>query len=173
MKTQINSETQKAAYELAGMIYGVSLDGIVNRNEYEALKNWCFQNEVLCQHETFQRLYTQIQPIILDGKVNHEELAEITAILKDFLGEFETEESKHPNLYFLNGIFEGILASGDVNTYEVYRLNQWIEKHGHLRSSAPFDELIPLVESVLEDQRVDDHEALTLKKFFSTHLIHS
>lgn len=172
MKTQNNSEHQKAAFELAGMIYGISLDGVVNRNEYDALKNWCLQNETLCEHESFQKLYEQIQPLILDGKVNQEELQEMNEILKNFLGEFDSEENKHPNLYFLKGIFEGILASGDVNTYEIYRLNQWIEKHTHLREIKPFDELIPLVHSVLEDQKVDDAEAASLKNFFSTHLIH-
>lgn len=170
MKTQNNSETLKAAYELAGMIYGISLDGTVNRNEYEALKNWCFHNESLCQDSTFQKLYEKIQPIILDGKVNHEELHDLNQILKSFLGDFESEEVKHPNLYFLNGIFEGILASGDINTYEIYRLKQWLEKNSNLKGESPFDELIPLVESVLADQKVDDQEAIQLKEFFKNHI---
>jgi len=170
MNTQNNPETKKAAFELAGMIYGISLDGIVNRNEYEALKNWCFQNEPLCEHESFQKLFDKIRPIILDGVVNHEEMESIIVLLKSFLGDYEADQFKHPNLYFLNGIFEGILASGDINTYEIYRLKQWLEKNTNLRKEKPFDELIPLVESVLEDQKVDDYEAVQLKEFFKNHI---
>lgn len=170
MKTQSNEKTNQAAFELAGMIYGISLDGMVNRNEFEALKNWCTQNECLCGNQSFQDLFEKINPIIQSGTINHEELDEIKEILKSFLGDFEEEQSHHPNLYFLNGIFEGILASGDVNTYEIYRLNQWLEKNKHLEEESPFDELFPLIRSALADQKVDDQEALELKSFFKTHI---
>lgn len=170
MKNPNNQETTQAAFELAGMIYGISLDGVVNHNEFEALKNWCHQNECLCDNPSFQDLFEKIHPIILDGSINHEELDEINSILKSFLGDFEEEQAHHPNLYFLNGIFEGILASGDVNTYEIYRLNQWMEKNKHLENESPFDELLPLIKSALADQKVDDQEAAILKSFFQTHI---
>ncbi|MDX5337763.1 MAG: hypothetical protein LPK25_01975 [Cyclobacteriaceae bacterium] len=170
MKTQNDQETKHAAFELAGMIYGISLDGIVNRNEFEALKNWCIQNEILCENPSFLDLFEKIRPIIMDGNVNHEELDEINLILKSFLGDFETEQSFHPNLYFLNGIFQGIIASGDVNTYEIYRLKQWLEKNNHLEKESPFDELFPLIRTVLEDKKVDDKESAELKSFFQAHI---
>ncbi|GMQ24339.1 hypothetical protein Aoki45_10210 [Algoriphagus sp. oki45] len=165
-----DKETQKAAYQLAGLIYGVSLDGVVNKNEYEALKNWCSTNEPLCENENFQSLYEKIRPIVEDGKVNNEELEEMKNILREFVGDVGSEKLEKPNLYFLSGIFQGILASGDVNTYEIYRLNQWMEKNTHLQEHAPFDELFPLVKSVLEDKKVDNEEAMRLKEFFASHL---
>jgi hypothetical protein len=171
MQTHNNPETLKAAYELAGMIYGISLDGVVTRNEFDALKTWCNQKEMLCEDEPFQKIFEKIKPIIQHGNVNHEELDEMNQILKSFLGDFDTEEVKHPNLFFLNGIFEGILASGDINTYEVYRLKKWMEKNTQLRAESPFNELIPLVESVLKDEKVDDQEAIQLKRFFEDHLL--
>ena len=165
-----DKETQKAAYQLAGLIYGVSLDGVVNKNEYEALKNWCSINEPLCENENFQSLYEKIRPIVEDGKVNNEELEEMKNILREFVGDVGSEKLEKPNLYFLSGIFQGILASGDVNTYEIYRLNQWMEKNTHLQKHPPFDELFPLVKSVLEDKKVDNEEAIRLKEFFASHL---
>lgn len=163
-------ETQEAAYQLAGLIYGISLDGIVTKNEYNALKNWCNVHEGLCENETFQQLYSRVHPIIEDGKVNHEELEEMKLILREFVADIGSEKLDRPNLFFLHGIFEGILASGDINTYEVYRLNQWLEKNEHLRDHASFQELFELVHRVLEDQKVDDDEAKLLKSFFTDQL---
>ena len=58
-----NQEIRNAAFQLAGLIYGISLDGIVTKNEYEALKSWCHENEPLCELESFQNLHNQIKPI--------------------------------------------------------------------------------------------------------------
>lgn len=91
-------------------------------------------------------------------------------ILREFVADIGSEKLDRPNLFFLHGIFEGILASGDINTYEVYRLNQWLEKNEHLRDHASFQELFELVHRVLEDQKVDDEEAKLLKSFFADQL---
>ncbi len=164
------TEGKNAAYQLSGLIYGVSLDGVINRNEFQALKNWCQEYEHLCEIEAFQKLYCVVKPIVDDGQVNSEELEQIRNILTGFLEQFggRTDSS---NLHFLHGLFQGILASGDVNTYEIYKLNQWLEKNTALKTQAPYDELFWLVQRVLEDQKVDDAEAKRLKEFFSTHLV--
>ncbi len=167
MNPQSNSETKKAAFQLAGLIYGISLDGIVDRNEYLALKSWCGEFEPLCEQKEFQKLHHQIKPIIDDGKVNSEEIEEIKLILNRFLEEIGALNEEDGKLYFLNGIFKGILASGDVNTYELYRLNQWLEKNSSLKNTPPFTELFAIIQTVLEDKQVDDEEAKKLKTFFS------
>lgn len=167
MNTSNNSETKKAAFQLAGLIYGISLDGIVDRNEYLALKSWCGEFEPLCEQEEFQKLHSRIKPIIDDGKINSEEIEEIKIILNQFLDDLGALGEEDGKLYFLNGIFKGILASGDINTYEMYRLNQWLEKNASLRNAPPFNELFEIIQSVLEDKIVDDEEAKKLKVFFS------
>lgn len=170
MNTPDISETKKAAFQLAGLIYGISLDGIIDRNEYLALKSWCQEFEPLCEREEFQELHAQIKPIIDDGKINSEEIEEIKIILNRFLEDLGCLDEKTCKLYFLNGIFKGILASGDVNTYEMYRLNQWLEKNTSLKDTAPYSELFTMIQSVLEDKYVDDSEARKLKNFFSKHV---
>lgn len=167
MKNPNNTEIKNAAFQLSGLIYGVSLDGVVSRNEYQALKNWCSEFEPLCEMEAFQKLHNEIKPIIEDGKVNSEEIEEIKLILNNFLEELDAKNEDTPNLYFLSGIFKGILASGDINTYEIYKLNQWLEKNSHLRSQAPFEEMFEIIQNVLKDKKVDDEEAFKLKTYFS------
>ncbi|MBN7812991.1 hypothetical protein J0A68_18690 [Algoriphagus sp. H41] len=165
------TEGKNAALQLAGLIYGVSLDGVVNWNEFQALKDWCREYERLAEQENFQNLYSQIRPIIDDGNVNSEELEQIREILEDFLDRQGVEKDPSTNIHFLGGVFHGIVASGDVNTYEIYKLNQWLEKHSQLQSQSPLDELMEILKNVLKDNKVDDAEAKQLKEFFSTHLV--
>jgi len=40
MEKPNNLNYHNAANDLAGLIYGVALDGVVTRNEYAALKEW-------------------------------------------------------------------------------------------------------------------------------------
>ena len=77
MNNPTNTEIKNAAFQLSGLIYGISLDGVINRNEYQALKSWCSEFEPLCELEAFQRLHQEIKPIIEDGKINTEEIEEI------------------------------------------------------------------------------------------------
>lgn len=160
-------EIKKAAFQLAGLIYGISLDGVVSQNELHALKSWCHEHEPLCEMSAFKKLHSEVKPIIDDGRVNSEEIQELKQIINNFLEETGAKHEVEPNLYFLNGIFKGILASGDINTYEIYKLNQWLEQNDQLKNSAPFDELFALIAEVLEDKKVDDEESVRLKTLFT------
>ncbi|MFC3414962.1 hypothetical protein [Algoriphagus hitonicola] len=163
MKTQI----QNVAYELAGLIYGISLDGHVNKNEFDKLKTWCENHEHLCEQEEFKVLHEQVNPIIQSGIVTNEEIADLKDILNDFLKKTGAHEDEKLNLFFLHGLFEGILASGEVNTYEVFKLNQWIQKNEHLKDQKPFDELHQMIGQVLKNHRISNEDGVKLKSFFS------
>lgn len=163
----MNTQIQNIAYELAGLIYGISLDGHVNKNEFDRLKAWCENHEHLCELEEFKVLHEQVNPIIKSGVVTNEEIEDLIDILNDFLEKTGSQNPEKLNLYFLHGLFEGILASGEVNTYEVFRLNQWIQKNEHLKDQKPFDELHQMISQVLKNHRISDADGVKLKSFFS------
>ncbi|SDD10526.1 hypothetical protein SAMN04488104_10152 [Algoriphagus faecimaris] len=166
-KIKMESKIQNVAYELAGMIYGISLDGHVNKNEYDQLKAWCTNHEHLCEMEEFKSLHEQINPIIQSGVVTSEEIEDLKEILDNFLEKTGPKDEKKLNMFFLQGLFEGILSSGEVNTYEVYKLNQWIQKNEHLKNQKPFDELYGMIGQVLKNHRISDEDGVKLKSFFS------
>lgn len=163
----MNAQIQNVAYELAGLIYGISLDGHVNKNEFDRLKIWCETHEPLCELEEFKELHQQVQPIIQSGIVTNEEIEDLTDILNDFLKKTGDHDQNKLNLYFLHGLFEGILASGEVNTYEVFKLNQWIQKNEHLADQKPFDELHQMISQVLKNHRISSEDGVKLKFFIS------
>lgn len=124
-------------------------------------------HENLCESEEFKELHDQVNPIIKSGIVTNEEIEDLIDTLNDFLKKTGSQTSEKLNLYFLHGLFEGILASGEINTYEVFKLNQWIQKNDHLKNQRPFDELHQMIGQVLKNHRISDEDGVKLKSFFS------
>lgn len=62
------------------------------------------------------------------------------------------------NINELIGIIKGINFDGIINDKEVVRLQSWVDKNKNLAYETKQAELIRLVESVLEDNRIDDIE---------------
>ncbi len=166
MEKAKSTEWKNAATELAGMIYGVSLDGVVTRNEYETLKNWCADNESLCEHEPFNGLYSKIKPIVDSGSVNKEELEEIEDILNKFLEKIGSKQRvEDSNKLFIKGLLKGILSSGDINDQEVYKLKQFLENQDDENLKSKFNGLKELIDKIWEDGKVDDAEFRILKDY--------
>lgn len=166
MEKAKSTEWKNAATELAGMIYGVSLDGVVTRNEYETLKNWCADNESLCEHEPFNGLYSKIKPIVDSGSVNKQELEEIEDILNKFLEKIGSKQRvEDSNKLFIKGLLKGILSSGDINDQEVYKLKQFLENQDDENLKSKFNGLKELIDKIWEDGKVDDAEFRILKDY--------
>ena len=60
----------------------------------------------------------------------------------------------------LLGLIEGMAIDATINESEVAFLNMWLAEHADLRDRHPYNELIPVVQSALEDGilTVDEHE---------------
>lgn len=168
MEKPNNPNFQNAAKELAGLIYGVSLDGVITRNEFAAIKNWCNSYEPLCSYEPFQHLHDRIKPIIDAGKMTSEELDEIENSLNLFLKEIGSKEQiNKPDQIFINGMFQGILSSGDINDQEVYKLKIFLEKEGNEKIQQEYAGLYELIQKIWSDGKVDDAEFRILKDYLN------
>ncbi|MCS5489805.1 hypothetical protein [Algoriphagus limi] len=168
MEKPNNPHFQNAAKELAGLIYGVSLDGVITRNEYAALKSWCGQYEHLCSYEPFQHLFTRIKPIIDSGKISVEEIDEINESIDHFLEEIGSNNTSHnPDQIFIDGMFQGILSSGDINDQEVYKLKSFLELEGNEKIREEYSGLYELIKKIWSDGKVDDAEFRILKDYLT------
>lgn len=62
----------------------------------------------------------------------------------------------------LHGLVAGIRADEGVQPEELNELAAWCTLHNDLRSRQPFEELIPLIEHVLADGKIDEEERADL-----------
>ena len=65
----------------------------------------------------------------------------------------------HKAVNTLRGIVAGINSDSSVENAEIKELTHWCELHAHLRDRHPFSEIIPVVETALEDGVITDDES--------------
>lgn len=90
------SETTKSLQTLNGILFGISCDGIVTKDEFLALKNWLDDNRQLSGNYPFDMLYSEISRILEDGIVTDEELARLLTVCRQVLNPVETASEAPP-----------------------------------------------------------------------------
>ena len=72
---------------------------------------------------------------------------------------FTAPAELHKAVNTLKGIVAGITTDRDINPDEVNELVNWCLNHQHLSQKHPFSELIPLIESAIEDSYISAEES--------------
>ena len=72
---------------------------------------------------------------------------------------FTAPAELHKAVNTLKGIVAGITTDCDINPDEVNELVNWCLNHQHLSQKHPFSELIPLIESAIEDSYISAEES--------------
>lgn len=72
--------------------------------------------------------------------------------------QFTKPAELHKSINMLQGMVSGMESSGNVSSSEINELANWCIIHANLRDRHPFSEIIPVVESALEDGKIDDDE---------------
>ncbi len=79
------------------------------------------------------------------------------------LRKFTTKSEANKALNTIKGLVEGISIDNEINDTEVQELDNWWKSNYDLISSAPFNEIIPLVKQICEDRKITESEFLDLK----------
>jgi hypothetical protein len=66
------------------------------------------------------------------------------------------------DIHTLEGIVQGIVADSRVNNIELEKLVTWLEEHRDFVNRHPFNEVIPVLDKILADERIDDEERADL-----------
>lgn len=72
--------------------------------------------------------------------------------------QFTKPAELHKAINMLRGIVAGISSSGDVNQSEIEELANWCLLHAALKDRHPFSEIIPVIETAISDNSIDDEE---------------
>src|SRR5688572_2288438 len=80
--------------ELIGLAHGIIADGAVNQAEVEYLFKWIAANAPLSDDPVINLLYSRVNTILDDGRLDPEELTDLLATLTRFAaGDFEIGEA--------------------------------------------------------------------------------
>lgn len=160
------AEMAKAVNTLGGIIEGILLDGEVNAEEVEELRQWALEHEYLVTKEPFREILELVHGALADGTITVEELEDVQWVCNKFKLEGSYYDSITASLQQLQGLCHGILADGHVNEAELAGLRTWMREHFYLARLYPFDEIHSILHFIMENGRAGDDELLMLKAIF-------
>lgn len=160
------SEADKAINSLKGILTGIKLDSVVNSDELNELSKWVDGHYYLVNKNPFQEFMIFIKDRIDNTNMTSEDIEDLLYLAQKYENDNIYYNGITSDLQLLQGICYGILADGVINDKEIFELNDWLNKHSHLSSYFPYDELKEILRKIVQDNRIDDDERVILKAYF-------
>lgn len=157
----------KAIHTLKGILLGINLDGEVNQLEIEELNQWAKIHKEFVNRNPFREFIVSIEQITSGNIPAKETIEDLYWLTQKYESDSYYFDTLTTDLQILQGLCHGILSDGIVHDKEVQELNNWLDKHEHLKSYYPYDEIRSLLLNVLSDGKIDDDEKIVLKAYFS------
>lgn len=162
------SEIDKNLNVLEGIIQGISIDGRINDKERAELTNWVDSLKPYYRIKAIREVSRYLQEALTDEIITNEEKEDLLWLCKKVRSketdyyDFVTKEIQR-----LHGLLHGILADNKIGEAELQGLKKWIFEHEDLQGIYPYDEILSLLISILEDGIVTAEEEKLLKAYFS------
>lgn len=109
---------------------------------------------------------------ILEGickynKLGKDDKENILYICQNFHEENNFYNDATSDIQVLHGILHGILADKKISIIELKNLQQWLNEHGSLEGTYPYDEIKAVIYSIVENNCIFNEEETLLKAYFS------
>lgn len=161
------SEIDKALHTFEGLIKGIAIDGIINKDEILELENWYQLHLHLIDTHPLSMLGLKLKAAVADGVLSLDEREDLLWVCNNYKSGSIYYELITRDIQTLHGILHGILADNRIDLLEIKKLDKWLIDNSHLIGNYPYDELCSLITVVLKDGKLDDEEIKQLKLFFS------
>jgi NAD-dependent DNA ligase len=159
-------EADRAIHSLKGILLGINLDNEVNANEVNELKQWSTDHKNLINRNPFKEFISSIENLTSKALPTNETIEDLYWLTQKYEGDNYFYDTVTSDIQILHGICHGILADAKITEKEVRELNEWVNKHEHLNTYYPYDEIRSLLLEILADGKVDAAEILLLKAYF-------
>lgn len=161
------NELTTDAKTLEGILKGMECDSIINTKELEYLQKWVDNNSAKESILGYDILIECINKILEDGIVTQDELYYAISVADSVAAQNNKMYSSATlGIESLKGIIEGIESDSIINTTEMNYLLTWMNSHSELKGIYPFDKILELVSSVIEDGVITEEEKEKLHDAF-------
>ena len=162
----------KAVYGLIGLLRGITADRNINTTEAIYLKTWLDNNQHLRNDPDAKDLLCNLSDILADGRVDHDERADILQQALDTIEYREdydeagySEEASFKNE--LLAYLQGVNADNVINLQEAQELANWIDNHPQHHAQWPVPDIKPRLADALADGNISPEESADLSRIFA------
>lgn len=157
----------KAVHTLAGILKGIAADQEVTQKEMWILGGWVSEHRDLTNRHPFNEVVPLLWKAVEDRRFEQDELDELIWLCERLSTQDGFYDSFTTDIQELHGYMAGVAFDGQINVKELNGLREWLDRHVHLRTIWPFDEVDSLITSVLADGKIDADEHRELMAFFA------
>jgi len=158
------SRLEKSINSLLGIIEGISVDSIINRDEATFLDLWLEEHQDLKDRHPYGELRPVVERAISDGELTTDEKEDILWLCEK-LRSTEFFDRATADIQRLHAILGGIASDGKITDTELKGLSAWLSDHEHLKTCWPYEEVGSLITGVLYDKKIDSVEQKILMEF--------
>lgn len=156
-----NISLKKDINSLYGMIKGFSLDSIISDEEKQFIIDWRNNFSIYKDNKEISEIIDTIDNILLDNKITSKEIKALEINVRKHLDIVSTSIITL-STQVLNGILKGIIIDDKITDEECSNLRMWLYDNSYLAGHYPYDRLTTIIESILEDEYIDDEEVFLL-----------
>ena len=152
---------RRSMSEFYGVVQGISLDNKIRPEEEDFIKQWKTVNAHFSSREELHSIFITLDKILEDNCVTITEANELKRVVKEY---YETiaGSAVTNSLQELRGILKGITVDKKISTEEGENLIKWLYKNIHLSEHYPYNQILSLFETVLDDGVITDEESVHL-----------
>lgn len=152
---------RRSMTEFYGMVQGFNIDHKIVKEEFEYIKQWGKTYKHYSKNKEFVAILETIDKIVEDGIITEDEMIELQSAINVY---YRTISGAPETLALqvLNGILKGIIIDNKVSTEECKNLQYWLYENSYLCGHFPYDQIISVIETVLEDGTVTKSESDSL-----------
>jgi hypothetical protein len=151
--------------ELFGIVEGTTIDSMLNDREVAYLRAWLDKNADLRTWHPYSGFFTLLEDALADGVLTAGEQADLCGACR-ILTSTEYYDRATAVIQRLHGILAGIGADGVITKAELDGLQNWLEAHSPWLGGWPCEELVPMIDRILADGRIDPSEQTHLQAYF-------
>lgn len=165
IRFNLKRNREKAVYSLRGILLGVLAEKKLNEQEIVFLDAWLKSQDNIQHEGDVVDLLNAIKYILDDGVVTAEEMEDLIGVM-DTIIEFGQQSSVEVEglINELLGLLNGIAVDSVLELEEVSTLKDWISCFQDTHDSWPVNMLIPRLEKIVFDGRIDSEEGSDLLK---------
>lgn len=153
-----DSVLRKSVSEFYGVVKGISIDDKINIKEMDYIYQWKKEHETYKNYREFYGILKVLDKVFDDGWITMDELAEIQEHVKKYLDVVSTAPVTLAT-QVLDGILKGIAVDKVITEDEAGNLRQWLYDNCYLAGHYPFDKVLSLLDSALEDLVITKEES--------------
>ncbi|OOF22212.1 BRCT domain-containing protein [Salinivibrio sp. IB872] len=149
----------KAILTLQGILDGVQADKHLNDVETVFLRAWQDNDIFSLNDGDFIDIREQIDDILEDGVITHDELDDIQSMLSTILEYNDLEDGGYEStVNHLLGFLSGISVDEELNDFEIRKLSTLLNGDPELASKWPANAIKNRVDEILADDVIEDRE---------------